>query len=113
MYYDFIGVEFESYIIPTDELELGDYRLLDVDRRLVLPCKCEIGVVVTAADVIHSWAIPSLGIKIDGVPGRINSSTFNRGYCGIYYGQCSEICGSNHSFIPIVLERVPEGHFVK
>lgn len=112
-YYDFPGIEFDSYITPEDELLNGEFRLLEVDRRLVLPMKSEIGIFVRGADVIHSWALPSLGVKIDAIPGRRNAYRFNRGFCGVYYGQCSEICGANHSFIPIVVESVPEVHFIK
>ncbi|WP_459515263.1 cytochrome c oxidase subunit II, partial [Erwinia amylovora] len=100
-------MEFDSYIIPTNELEIGDFRLLEVDHRVVLPTNTDIRVLVTSADVIHSWAVPSLGVKADAVPGRLNQLGFFVKYPGVFYGQCSEICGANHSFIPIVLEAVP------
>lgn len=80
---------------------------LDVDNRLVLPTIANVLFLVTSADVLHSWAIPALGIKTDAIPGRLNYLSTITSYSGIYYGQCSEICGSNHSFMPIVLEFVP------
>ena len=83
------------------------YYTLDVDNRLVLPTLANILFLVTSADVLHSWTVPSLGIKTDAVPGRLNYLTTKTLYSGVYYGQCREICGSNHSFIPIVLEFVP------
>jgi len=83
------------------------YHSLDVDNRLVLPTLANILFLVTSADVLHSWTVPTLGIKVDAVPGRLNYLTSKTIYSGVYYGQCREICGSNHSFIPIVLEFVP------
>nr|QIZ12651.1 cytochrome c oxidase subunit II [Callochiton steinenii] len=111
-YSDFLNVEFDSYMVPTSELNFGDYRLLEVDHRSVLPMNTNIRILVTAADVLHSWTIPSLGVKADAVPGRINQLSFFVNYPGIFYGQCSEICGSNHSFMPIVLEVVDNNTFV-
>ena len=105
-YSDFIHLEFDSYIIPTDELKPGQFRLLEVDHRAVLPIQTEIRILVTAADVIHAWTIPSLGVKVDAVPGRLNQLGFFIQRPGVYYGQCSEICGSNHSFMPIAIEVV-------
>jgi len=105
-YSDFADIEFDSYIIPQSELSLGDYRLLEVDNRIVLPIILEIRVLVTAADVIHAWTIPALGVKVDAVPGRLNQLGFTINQPGVFYGQCSEICGANHSFIPISLESV-------
>lgn len=112
-YSDFINVEFDSYIIPTHELETNGFRLLDVDNRVVLPINSQIRVLVTATDVIHSWAIPALGVKIDGTPGRLNQSNFIINRPGLFFGQCSEICGANHSFIPIVIESIPINYFIK
>nr|YP_009684884.1 cytochrome c oxidase subunit II [Daphnia similis]AYE40149.1 cytochrome c oxidase subunit 2 [Daphnia similis] len=105
-YSDFNDIEFDSYMIPTNSLEAMEFRLLEVDNRVVLPYLTQIRLLVTAADVIHSWTIPSLGIKADAVPGRLNQLNmfFNRP--GIFYGQCSEICGANHSFMPISVEAV-------
>ena len=112
-YSDFLNIEFDSYIVPTNELERGDFRLLEVDHRVVLPTQTDIRVLVTSADVIHSWTVPSLGIKADAVPGRLNQLRFYVKYPGVFYGQCSEICGANHSFIPIVVEAVPLKNFME
>jgi len=93
-------------MISTEDLEEGLPRLLEVDNRLVLPFRQTVRVLVSSGDVIHSWALPSLGLKMDAVPGRINQVYTFITRPGIYYGQCSEICGANHSFMPIVLEAV-------
>lgn len=111
-YSDFLQVEFDAYIIPTHELEEGSFRLLEVDNHTVLPINTQIRVLITAADVLHSWAVPSLGVKVDGTPGRLNQTSFLINRPGLFYGQCSEICGANHSFIPIVIERVPTKNFI-
>lgn len=111
-YSDFNNVEFDSYIIPTNELTPGNFRLLDVDNRIILPINSQIRILVTAADVIHSWTIPALGVKIDGTPGRLNQSSFIINRPGLFYGQCSEICGANHRFIPIVVERTYLNYFI-
>lgn len=111
-YSDFINIEFDSYIVPTEELQTGEYRLLEVDNRLVVPINLEVRILVTAADVIHSWTIPRLGVKIDAVPGRLNQIGFTVRRPGIYYGQCSEICGANHSFIPIAIEVIDSKSFI-
>nr|YP_009493360.1 cytochrome c oxidase subunit II [Echinaster brasiliensis]AWK29624.1 cytochrome c oxidase subunit 2 [Echinaster brasiliensis] len=103
-YADYRELEFDSYMIPTDELNNGAPRLLEVDNRVVLPSQTPIRVLVSSSDVLHSWTIPSLGIKMDAVPGRLNQVNFFLSRCGIFYGQCSEICGANHSFMPIVIE---------
>lgn len=95
---------FDSYMIPTDELKSGQKRLLEVTQRLILPTDTPIKFLITADDVIHSWAVPSLGIKVDAVPGRINEIWTNISLEGVFYGQCSELCGVNHSFMPIVVE---------
>nr|YP_010042791.1 cytochrome c oxidase subunit II [Anthenea aspera]QPC56437.1 cytochrome c oxidase subunit II [Anthenea aspera] len=105
-YADYRELEFDSYMIPTNDLNTGSPRLLEVDNRLVLPSQTPIRVLVSSADVLHSWAIPSLGIKMDAVPGRLNQINFFISRCGLFYGQCSEICGANHSFMPIVIESV-------
>ena len=111
-YSDFINIEFDSYIIPTQETDLNSFRLLEVNNRLVLPLNTQTRILVTAADVLHSWAIPALGIKIDANPGRINQGSFLIKYPGPFFGQCSEICGSVHSFIPIVIESTSKNRFV-
>nr|YP_010472647.1 cytochrome c oxidase subunit II [Galerita orientalis]UVH65770.1 cytochrome c oxidase subunit II [Galerita orientalis] len=112
-YSDFMKLEFDSYMIPTNELENNNFRLLDVDNRVVLPFNTQIRVLITATDVIHSWTVPSLGVKMDATPGRLNQSSFFMNRSGLFYGQCSEICGANHSFMPIVLESVPMNYFIK
>jgi len=111
-YSDFNDIEFDSYMTPTNSLTEGEFRLLEVDNRVILPYLTQIRLLVTAADVIHSWTIPSLGIKADAVPGRLNQLNvfFNRP--GIFYGQCSEICGANHSFIPIRVEAINPRDFL-
>ena len=112
-YSDFSDLQFDSYIIPTSELTEGEFRLLEVDNRIVVPINLEIRILVTAADVIHSWTIPSIGVKIDAIPGRLNQLGFIANRPGVFYGQCSEICGSNHSFIPIAIEVVDTKSFIK
>nr|ABY55945.1 cytochrome oxidase subunit II [Pterostichus tumescens] len=111
-YSDFKKIEFDSYLIPMNELESNMFRLLDVDNRIVLPFNTQIRVLVTANDVIHSWTVPALGVKIDATPGRLNQTNFFMNRSGLFYGQCSEICGANHSFMPIVIESVPTNTFV-
>lgn len=88
------------------------FHSLDVDNRLVLPTSSRILFLVTSADVLHSWTVPSLGIKTDAVPGRLNYLASMTPHSGVYYGQCREICGSNHSFMPIVLEFVPMRNYL-
>lgn len=100
------------YFIPTISsgfwfLELGQSRLLEVDNRVVAPSKTHLRIIVTPADVPHSWVVPSLGVKCDAVPGRLNQISISVQREGVYYGQCSEICGTNHAFTPIVVEAVP------
>lgn len=112
-YSDFSGIEFDSYIIPQNEINLDSFRLLDVDNRVILPINNQIRILVSATDVLHSWTVPSLGVKIDASPGRLNQTNFFINRPGLYYGQCSEICGANHSFMPIVIERIPTNHFIK
>nr|YP_010596151.1 cytochrome c oxidase subunit II [Catamiarus brevipennis]WAJ48483.1 cytochrome c oxidase subunit 2 [Catamiarus brevipennis] len=105
-YSDFKNIEFDSYMKPSNELELEEFRLLDVDNRVILPMKTPVRILVTSGDVIHSWTIPSIGIKIDGTPGRLNQGSFTLMRPGVLFGQCSEICGANHSFMPIAVESV-------
>jgi len=112
-YSDFLNLEFDSYIIPTNDLEEGQFRLLEVDHRVVLPIGVEVRILVTSADVIHAWTIPSLGVKADAIPGRLNQLGFTSNRPGVFYGQCSEICGSNHSFIPISIEVVDHRTFIE
>nr|YP_009503279.1 cytochrome c oxidase subunit II [Bathytoma punicea]AXA45194.1 cytochrome c oxidase subunit II [Bathytoma punicea] len=112
-YSDFSDIEFDSYMIPADELDSGGFRLLEVDHRVVLPTQTDIRILVTSADVIHSWTVPSLGVKVDAVPGRLNQLGFFIKHPGVFYGQCSEICGANHSFMPIVVEVIPLSNFME
>nr|YP_010010560.1 cytochrome c oxidase subunit II [Psylliodes chlorophana]QOH99579.1 cytochrome c oxidase subunit II [Psylliodes chlorophana]QOK35980.1 cytochrome c oxidase subunit II [Psylliodes punctifrons] len=112
-YSDFNNIEFDSYMIPTDELNKFNFRLLDVDNRIIIPFETNTRMLVTAADVIHSWTIPSLGVKIDATPGRLNQISFIVNHSGLFFGQCSEICGANHSFMPIVLESISHMNFTK
>nr|QPA36037.1 cytochrome c oxidase subunit II [Camarochiloides weiweii] len=112
-YSDFRQIEFDSYMKSTQDLQMNEYRLLEVDNRMVLPMKSEIRLIVTAADVLHSWTVPSIGIKIDATPGRLNQGSFELLRPGVFYGQCSEICGANHSFMPIVMESANLKHFLK
>nr|YP_010478361.1 cytochrome c oxidase subunit II [Nesophrosyne sp. 48 GMB-2012]UVI59805.1 cytochrome c oxidase subunit II [Nesophrosyne sp. 48 GMB-2012] len=103
---DFKNIEFDSYMKNSKALDNNEYRLLEVDNRIVLPFNTKTRVLVTSLDVIHSWTVPALGIKIDGTPGRINQGNIMISRPGVYYGQCSEICGANHSFMPIMIESV-------
>nr|YP_010400219.1 cytochrome c oxidase subunit II [Mesembrina meridiana]QLY89481.1 cytochrome c oxidase subunit II [Mesembrina meridiana]UQS75918.1 cytochrome c oxidase subunit II [Mesembrina meridiana] len=112
-YSDFLNIEFDSYMIPNNEMMIDSFRLLDVDNRVVLPMNSQIRILITAADVIHSWTIPALGVKVDGTPGRLNQTNFLINRPGLFYGQCSEICGANHSFMPIVIESIPVNYFIK
>lgn len=105
-------IAFDSYILAESDLALGDLRLLEVDQRVVLPVQQHIRVVCTAADVLHCWACPSLGIKIDCCPGRLNQVALFINKKGLFYGQCSELCGVNHGFIPIAIEGVNSEDFV-
>jgi cytochrome c oxidase subunit 2 len=105
-------IAFDSYMIAEDDLEMGQLRLLEVDNRTILPINTHIRVLITSTDVIHAWAIPSLGIKCDAYPGRLNQvSTFIKRE-GIFHGQCSELCGVNHGFMPIVVEAVSLNDYV-
>lgn len=112
-YSDFLNIEFESYITNIRDLNNNSFRLLDVDNRIILPLNNQIRMLVSAADVLHSWTIPSLGIKVDATPGRLNQINFFINRPGLFFGQCSEICGANHRFIPIVIERIPTKYFIK
>nr|ALJ10662.1 cytochrome c oxidase subunit II [Pseudoeurycea smithi] len=112
--YEFTNYEnlmFDSYMTPTQDLLPGQFRLLEVDNRMVVPMDSPIRMLISAEDVLHSWAVPSMGIKTDAIPGRLNQTTFISSRPGIFYGQCSEICGANHSFMPIVVETTPLSQF--
>nr|QVO50916.1 cytochrome c oxidase subunit II [Dicaeum cruentatum] len=110
-YTDLKNLTFDSYMTPTTDLPLGHFRLLEVDHRVIVPVESTVRVIVTADDVLHSWAVPSLGVKTDAIPGRLNQTSLVATRPGVYYGQCSEICGANHSFMPIVVEATPLATF--
>lgn len=105
------ALSFDSYMIAEDDLTKGALRLLEVDRRVVLPEKTHVRVLVTSADVLHSWAVPSFGVKLDACPGRLNQTSLFVKRKGLYFGQCSEICGVNHGFMPIVVKVVSKYDF--
>nr|AYB71579.1 cytochrome oxidase subunit 2 [Platorchestia sp. AKP-2018] len=110
-YSDFPKMEFDSYMLPSEDV-LNKNRLLETDNALILPVHSKIRVITTATDVIHSWTVPALGVKADAVPGRLNQMMFSMNRVGIFYGQCSEICGANHSFMPIKIESIPMKYFI-
>nr|YP_009110226.1 cytochrome c oxidase subunit II [Pseudoxya diminuta]AIW64986.1 cytochrome c oxidase subunit II [Pseudoxya diminuta] len=112
-YSDFINVEFDTYMTPEMDLKFNGFRLLDVDNRTILPMNTEVRLLTSASDVLHSWTVPTLGIKIDATPGRLNQSSFTINRPGVFFGQCSEICGANHSFMPIVIESTSVNMFIK
>nr|YP_010626066.1 cytochrome c oxidase subunit II [Inocellia crassicornis]WBK02877.1 cytochrome c oxidase subunit II [Inocellia crassicornis] len=111
-YTDFLKNSFDSYMIQVNNLTKTSFRLLDVDNNVVLPFMAQIRLLATATDVIHSWTIPSLGVKIDATPGRLNQTNFFMNQPGLFFGQCSEICGANHSFMPIVIESTSLKNFL-
>ena len=106
-------INFDSYILPEDDLEFGQLRLLEVDNRITLPVNTHVRFVITSADVLHAWAMPSFGVKLDACPGRLNQTSIFVKREGVYYGQCSELCGVNHGFIPIVVEAVSLEDYVQ
>jgi cytochrome c oxidase subunit II len=103
--------EFDSLIVAEKDLKPGDLRLLTVDNEMVVPVNKVVHVLVTGSDVIHSFAVPSFGIKIDAVPGRINDTWFKATMTGVFHGQCSELCGKDHSFMPITVRVVNDSDF--
>nr|AQP29604.1 cytochrome c oxidase subunit 2 [Microcerotermes fuscotibialis] len=111
-YSDFTKLEFDSYMVQQEDQLINTFRLLDTDNRIVLPMNSPIRMIVTAADVLHAWTVPSLGVKTDATPGRLNQVSFTINRPGLLYGQCSEICGANHSFMPIVIESVSTNQFI-
>jgi len=116
-YSDFVredgdAIEFDSYMIPESDLELGQLRLLDVDNRVVIPVDTHVRFIVTGSDVIHDFAVPSLGVKIDAIPGRLNQTSVIIERDGTFYGQCSEICGTYHGFMPSVIQGVSSENFL-
>lgn len=100
---------FDSYMLPAEDNEI---RLLDVDNRLLVPTFMPVRFLVSSSDVLHSWTIPSFGVKMDAVPGRINQFCFSSKRSGVFFGQCSEICGANHRFMPIVMESLSFKNFL-
>nr|YP_010564821.1 cytochrome c oxidase subunit 2 [Pycnogonum diceros]UZA61224.1 cytochrome c oxidase subunit 2 [Pycnogonum diceros] len=110
-YSDFNKMEFDSFMMQ--ENSMNQMRLMDVDNRLITPMNTQIRMIVTSNDVIHSWTIPSMGIKMDAIPGRMNQSLMNMIRPGMFIGQCSEICGANHSFMPIIMESINMNKFIK
>ena len=107
------SIVFDSYMVAEDDLEKGQLRLLEVDNRVVVPVHTHIRVLLTSVDVLHSWAVPSLGVKCDAIPGRLNQTGFYLLREGVFYGQCSELCGVNHGFMPIVVEGVTLDQYVQ
>lgn len=102
------SLAFDSYMVPEEDLQEGELRLLEVDNALKVPVKTHIRIIVSSTDVLHSWAVPSLGVKVDAVPGRLNQTSMFIKRDGVYYGQCSEICGVNHAFMPIKIQTIPK-----
>ena len=101
-----ISFEFDSNLVSEEDLVVGTHRLLEVDNRLFLPVGIPVRLLITSSDVLHSWAVPSLGIKVDAVPGRLNQFIVEIKRPGVFYGQCSELCGPFHGFMPIVIQAV-------
>nr|NP_689368.1 cytochrome c oxidase subunit 2 [Chaetosphaeridium globosum]AAM96602.1 cytochrome c oxidase subunit 2 [Chaetosphaeridium globosum] len=106
------ALAFDSYMVLEDDLDIGQLRLLEVDNRIVVPANTHLRMIITSADVLHSWAVPSLGVKCDAIPGRLNQASLFIQREGVYYGQCSELCGTNHGFMPIVIEAVSNDDYV-
>lgn len=98
--------EFDRYIISSQDCKDGMFRLLETDNRVSLPSQVPLRFLVSRSDVLHAWAMPSLGLKVDAIPGRLNQLNVEMNAVGVYYGQCREICGANHSFMPITLEYI-------
>uniref|UniRef100_UPI003001ABD5 cytochrome c oxidase subunit II n=1 Tax=Thailocyba longilobula TaxID=3019674 RepID=UPI003001ABD5 len=111
-YSDFKKIEFDSYMKPSNEINQNEFRLLETDNKIVIPFNNQTRMLMTSSDVIHSWTIPTLGIKIDASPGRINQGNMITNRPGLFYGQCSEICGANHSFMPIMIESIDIKSFI-
>lgn len=99
-------IAFDSNMLYSDELMKGEFRLLAVDNPVILPTDVHVRVIITSMDVLHSWAVPALGVKVDGCPGRLNQAFLFLKREGVFYGQCSELCGVNHGFMPIVVKGV-------
>ena len=110
-YPDHGNFTFDAYMIADSELQEGQLRLLETDNRVVVPAGTNVRIQTTAADVLHSWAVPQFGVKVDAVPGRLNQLWINVAEPGVYYGQCSELCGVNHGFMPITVEAMTRADF--
>jgi len=106
-------ITFDAVMIPDEEIGEGQYRLLETDERVIVPVNTTIRMLITGADVIHSWAVPAFGVKLDAVPGRINETWFRATKEGVFYGQCSELCGAFHGFMPIAVEVVSKEAFAE
>lgn len=106
-------IHFDSHMIEEDNLKPGQIRLLEVDKRVIVPIQKNIRVIVASSDVLHSWSVPAFGVKKDAIPGRLNETWFHVTKPGVYYGQCSELCGINHGFMPIVVEAVSQQDFAR
>ena len=104
-------VSFDSHMIEDKDIKAGQYRLLEVDNRMVVPAGTTVQLIITAGDVLHSFAVPALGIKKDAVPGRINETWLKIDKEGVYYGQCSELCGINHGYMPIAVHVVNKSEY--
>lgn len=104
-------LNFDCYMTSTDDLEIGLFRLLETENRVDLPINTHIRLLITSADVLHSWAVPSFGIKLDACPGRLSQTSLFIKRPGVFYGQCSEICGVNHAFMPIVIRAIDPVRF--
>jgi cytochrome c oxidase subunit 2 len=112
-YPDHEDLTFSSYMVPDEDIQPGQHRLLETDNRIVLPVDSNIRIIITAGDVLHSWAMPALGVKKDAIPGRLNETWARIDREGVYYGQCSEICGTNHGYMPITIEAVSKERFAQ
>nr|ATN42488.1 cytochrome c oxidase subunit 2 [Calophya schini] len=106
-YNDFKTIQFDSYMVPN-----STFRLLEVDNTTPMPLFCQIRLITSSEDVLHSWTVPAMGVKMDATPGRLNQISLMSNRTGKYFGQCSEICGTNHSFMPIVLDIIPVNYFI-
>ncbi len=112
-YPDHGNFTFDANMVPEDELKPGQKRLMDTDYRVVLPVGKKVQLLMTSDDVLHNWGVPSFGIKLDTVPGRLNETWVQINKPGVYYGVCSELCGVNHAYMPIAIEAVSEADFKK
>nr|YP_009501881.1 cytochrome c oxidase subunit 2 [Arytainilla spartiophila]AWU48846.1 cytochrome c oxidase subunit 2 [Arytainilla spartiophila] len=106
-YNDFESIEFDAYMKSS-----CTFRLLEADNSTPIPASCQTRLITSSSDVLHSWTIPALGIKMDATPGRLNQISLFPNRSGKFFGQCSEICGANHSFMPIVVDIIPINYFI-